>query len=110
MSTIAEYNVNQINRVIDAFECKNNFDFIVLGMLQDYARLAFLVDDDTIHIDIEQYNNALDLYLNNEKRIKKHIGRGFDATMYIDEGRGMELILETLGIDFEPISNEVWGE
>ncbi len=70
----------------------------------------FLVDDDTIRIDIEQYNNALDLYANNEKRIKKHIGRGLDATQYIDEGRGMELILDALGIDYSPIEEDVWGE
>ncbi len=41
MSTIAEYSVNQINRVIDAMDCKSHYDYIVLGMLQDYARLAF---------------------------------------------------------------------
>lgn len=110
MSTIAEYSVDMINRVIGALECASNFDYIVLGMLQDYARLVFLVDDDTIHIDIEQHNNALDLYANNEKRIKKHISRGLDATQYIDEGRGMELVLDALGIDYSPIEDEIWGE
>ena len=110
MSTIAEYNANQINRVIAAMECKSNFDFIVLGMLQDYARLAFLTDDDTIRIDIEQYNNALDLYSHNENRIKKHIKIGTDASRFIDEGRGMEMILDALGIDYAPIENEVWGD
>lgn len=111
---IAEYSVDLINRVIGALECASNFDYIVLGMLQDYARLAFLTDndtdDDTIRIDIEQYNNALDLYANNEKRIKKHIGRGMNATQYIDEGRGMELVLDALGIDYSPIEDEIWGE
>ena len=100
MSINAEYNVNQINRVIDALECKSNFDYIVFGMLQDYARLAFLTDDDTIRIDIEQYNNALDLYTRNERRIKKHIKNG------IDPGR----IIDALGIDYYPIENEVWGD
>ena len=110
MSINAEYNVNQINRVIDALECKSNFDYIVLGMLQDYARLAFLTDDDTIRIDIEQYNNALDTYAHNENRIKKHITIGTDASRFIDEGRGMELILDALGIDYSPIEDEIWGE
>lgn len=110
MSINAEYNVNQINRVIDAMECKSNFDYIVLGMLQDYARLAFLTDDDTIRIDIEQYNNALDLYAHNENRIKKHITIGTDVSRFIDEGRGMELILDALGIDYSPIEDEIWGE
>lgn len=107
--TIAEYSVDMINRVIGALECASNFDYIVLGMLQDYARLAFLIDDDTIRIDVEQYNNALDLYAHNENRIKKYIGR-VEVAKYMDEGRGMELILDALGIDYSPIEDEIWGE
>ena len=42
--------------------------------------------------------------------IKKHITIGTDAGRFIDEGRGMELILDALGIDYSPIEDEIWGE